>query len=1169
MDTNDLNREDIQLSLSNQHEQQEQQEEQQQQQKKKCHGNRKDRRFRKKCRARRIKPAIIEKLLKKRKQVDKKKNDNITNITNDGNSTKPIMSNTVAIEKSDCSNLIPMANLNKRKRDISIQELKPNSVLPKSTGSISIVQRSSKKMMKQKNNSIIKSSMQVINDNMKINYRRPMYLERSSSTLFQMLKKRLNDSLKKKDEKIFIYTRLQLLDPHYCLEIDLQLWRSYLDIGLQQRRWPEQLYLTANTHDFEICHQYLINYIQDIENQMNQYQIKLTEQSQSCPITTLTMDQIDSCLKEFINCQRQYLDKRNNNQLAKFKDNIKEKELFEILTTYSSTLDLNKFIDQLLTKRQKQIEIWKEQLMLETRVICKFLPQNFDQLQNFVSPITYVPLNNEQKIVELKYKHYKIIQEGKRMWLDMFFSIYEINLQQYDEQYQEILIELESLLLTNTTIVDGTTLFDQINQYMTYRTDQLKKEIRDEMSSFRGKLLHHRQCSSITKNMIGVSPEPFLDLISNPFTKREWNYLSLGPSYIRLNQSAIRPVKQQNIQIKNQHKDIYNKVENHLTKNQHMPKTASILTQYSNHLVNHLNQSYFAPICYKDQLQAQEQARIAKSIRNKIKKKQLILRITDKSKIFYIGSKIEYEKKAVKYFSDTNAFAELTNNPFNEILNKVIGLLKTLSSKKFIYQWHEKQMLPDLKKCELSHLYFNPKTHKDGIPVRPIENTIHSPTTNISKFLDQHIRPIFNDKCSTTTIIDGAHLIKQLEIYTRKHLFKSSTLFCTFDIHNLFTMLPQDEALDTLIEFLSTHGYEKVKGISLNIIEKLSSIVLKENVFVYGKKIYKQIIGGAMGSALTLTLANIFMWKWQQKFVDEQNQSGEFFGRYIDDVFITWNRSEEELRKFLDDANTWHPNIKLDYQIGKSLPFLNVLVTNNNGILTTSVYHKPAAEPYVVPYTSDHPRHVFGNIVQTALSQAMRYSSTFDAFHKERRYIKLKLLYNGYPSSIIHKEFQKFFLKYIPTSILPSYLPFVQHEKEFVLMRNQIMGQPTSRQSQVAMNITNANDNNNDHTNQSDTIPTDSISIIQNKKKKPYDENKLIVHYTHEKRFSSTKRDIHRNYTDVFNNTPAMDVKLIVGNRNRRAATNDLIRKKPRKSLLTNKPFQSMYMSKKKHPTEI
>ncbi len=50
---------------------------------------------------------------------------------------------------------------------------------------------------------------------------------------------------------------------------------------------------------------------------------------------------------------------------------------------------------------------------------------------------------------------------------------------------------------------------------------------------------------------------------------------------------------------------------------------------------------------------------------------------------------------------------------------------------------------------------------------------------------------------------------------------------------------------------------------------------------------------------------------------------------------------------------------------------------------------------------------------------------------------------------------------------------------------------------------------------------------------------------------------MHEKYEDVFKNTPAMDVKLIVGNRNRRVAKNDLIRKRPLKSLLKNKIFKS------------
>jgi hypothetical protein len=39
----------------------------------------------------------------------------------------------------------------------------------------------------------------------------------------------------------------------------------------------------------------------------------------------------------------------------------------------------------------------------------------------------------------------------------------------------------------------------------------------------------------------------------------------------------------------------------------------------------------------------------------------------------------------------------------------------------------------------------------------------------------------------------------------------------------------------------------------------LARVVLQANAFVYDNKFYRHIIGGAMGSAFTLTLANIFM----------------------------------------------------------------------------------------------------------------------------------------------------------------------------------------------------------------------------------------------------------------------------------------------------------------------
>ena len=90
-----------------------------------------------------------------------------------------------------------------------------------------------------------------------------------------------------------------------------------------------------------------------------------------------------------------------------------------------------------------------------------------------------------------------------------------------------------------------------------------------------------------------------------------------------------------------------------------------------------------------------------------------------------------------------------------------------------------------------------------------------------------------------------------------------------------------------------------------------------------------------------------------------------------------------------------NPDIQLTSTIDHTNSFLDVHIKNIGHDFSTSVYNKEATEPYVVPFKSDHPRHVFVNIIECALLRAIRYSSTLDEFNRERRALKLMLLYNG------------------------------------------------------------------------------------------------------------------------------------------------------------------------------
>jgi hypothetical protein len=65
----------------------------------------------------------------------------------------------------------------------------------------------------------------------------------------------------------------------------------------------------------------------------------------------------------------------------------------------------------------------------------------------------------------------------------------------------------------------------------------------------------------------------------------------------------------------------------------------------------------------------------------------------------------------------------------------------------------------------------------------------------------------------------------------------------------------------------------------------------------------------------------------------------------------------------LDEANQFHPNIKLVRQLDTNISLIDVYIENKNGIPATSVFHKE----YIVSFKSDHPRRTFNNVIDSAL----------------------------------------------------------------------------------------------------------------------------------------------------------------------------------------------------------
>ncbi|CAF4364700.1 unnamed protein product [Rotaria magnacalcarata] len=128
-------------------------------------------------------------------------------------------------------------------------------------------------------------------------------------------------------------------------------------------------------------------------------------------------------------------------------------------------------------------------------------------------------------------------------------------------------------------------------------------------------------------------------------------------------------------------------------------------------------------------------------------------------------------------------------------------------------------------------------------------------------------------------------------------------------------------------------------------------------------------------------------------------------------------------------------------------------------------------------------------------------------------------LFFSYPSSFIDKTFRKFFSGFISSR---SFLPFLDNEAQFIQMRIELSGQPSRQQSQVEMRIATLTTDNEHLIEESDKKR--EFAIPENKKPNEF-QNKLIIHYTHEKRFNTRKRDLHCTFQETFANTPIIESK--------------------------------------------
>ena len=255
---------------------------------------------------------------------------------------------------------------------------------------------------------------------------------------------------------------------------------------------------------------------------------------------------------------------------------------------------------------------------------------------------------------------------------------------------------------------------------------------------------------------------------------------------------------------------------------------------------------------------------------------------------------------------------------------------------------------------------------------------------------------------------------------------------------------------------------------------------------------------------------------------------------------MTTNLSLNQIDRLLDEANHKDPNIRISASIGLSVEFLDVCVQNSHGQLKTTVFHKPAAEPYIVPFLSDHPRRIHRNVIRGALFRAVRLCSDVQDFDTERLNIELKLLLNGYPPQFIAYHFKHFFEQQNAMSLMEqldnNLYAEIHHRIIHQLTRRekrQLREDMRYRRSQLLF----------DDTESQQQVPS------------PVAKKEIHVSFTFESGpMLDFKRELDRLWKQYYHysNSPLNDVKLKISARRNKSLAQLLIHKKPSKSMLSN-----------------
>ena len=319
----------------------------------------------------------------------------------------------------------------------------------------------------------------------------------------------------------------------------------------------------------------------------------------------------------------------------------------------------------------------------------------------------------------------------------------------------------------------------------------------------------------------------------------------------------------------------------------------------------------------------------------------------------------------------------------------------------------------------LPHIYWLPKMHKNPIKFRFIIAAPKCATKPLSKALasifKQFYRQIelynakshFYSGIKTFWVIqNNAPVIASINNLNKRGKAKSIS---TFDFSTLYTKIPHNKlitVLEDIVDFcfrgyaskiLSVSKYgtrwvtkSSVSSLSFNIdsVKNAIKYLMSNCYFTCGDCVFRQVIGIPMGSDPASFMANLFLYHYENKWLQEIKKTNLTVARKFSHTF-----------RFIDDLNAMNDSGEFERHINyiypeelelkkecgnKSASFLDLDIQIENGKFCTKLFDKRDAFPFEIVRmpnrSSNIPSKIFDSCIGAETLRIARISSSCESF---------------------------------------------------------------------------------------------------------------------------------------------------------------------------------------------